>query len=66
MKKSYTKQLKDGPVFRMTKEAIFGGAFELEGKGAGIGEDWESIGLFMKRKYANLLMKAITLEARKK
>lgn len=63
--KSQAKRLREGPVFRLNQQETFGGAWELEGKGKGIGPFWETIGMFMDRKYALLLMKAITLKARK-
>ena len=66
MKKSYAKQLKEGPVFRITKQKEFGGALELEVKGKGIGDDWQSIALFLERKYAMMLIKAITLATKDK
>jgi len=66
MKKSYAKELKVGPVFRLDQDALFGGSWHLEGRGKGIGNDWASIALLTKRKYALVLMKAITLEARRK
>jgi hypothetical protein len=67
--KNYTKQLKDGPIFRVVVRT-FGDDGETEhfmrGKGKGIGKDWTLIGIIRKRKHVNMLMKAITLEARKK
>ena len=62
MKRSYAKLFKEGPTFRLNMQQTFGNAWELELKEKG--EDWKSIGLFMDRKYALLLMKAITLKAR--
>jgi hypothetical protein len=35
MKKSYAKELKDGPVFRLDQDALFGGSWHLEGRGKG-------------------------------
>lgn len=66
MKKSYAKEFKKGPVFNLSQLEEFGGSWELEGRGAGIGDEWVAIGLFMERKYATMLMKAITLKAREK
>jgi len=64
MRKSYAKEFKKGPVFRMVKQPAFGNVWELEGKGNGIGKDWEVIGMFMQRKYAVMMMRAIAQKAK--
>ena len=65
VKKSYAKQLKEGPVFRLFWQPAFM-AWELEGSGKSFGSNWKTIGMFPERKYALMLMKAITLKAREK
>ena len=64
--KSQAKRLREGPVFRITEDKTFNSGLYLEGQGKGVGEFWTQIGIFKKREYALMLMKAITLKAKEK
>jgi hypothetical protein len=64
MKKSYAKEFKAGPVFKLFRDEFQDFVWSLRMRVTeGV---WDEIGTFAERKYALMLMKAITLEARKK
>ena len=65
MRKSYAKEFKRGPVFKLS-DLGWVGDWELMVFGKDYPPKGELVGWFSKRKYAIMMMKSITLKAREK